>query len=236
MSSSLGEQVFNILNMKTLADRLKAALDQAGISQSELARTVGISRSAVSLWMHGSVAGIAGENLLRTAAALRVSPMWLSTGRGSMKAEKPEEIDLDDNPNYPAIRRVRLRLSAGISGYSADPVTEDHAPLFFSRNWYDRNGYKPEKLVAVEVPGASMEPGLYAGDWVVVNLADVTARDGGVFAINFDGELAIKRLFRDGQGWLAASDNPDKRLFRDRPLTESCFIIGKIVHKQSEKI
>ncbi|WP_429497297.1 XRE family transcriptional regulator [Robbsia andropogonis] len=236
MSSSLGQQVFNLLDMKTLADRLKAAIDQAGVSQSELARAVGISRSAVSLWMNGSVAGIAGENLLRTAAALRVSPMWLSTGRGSMKADKPEEIDLEGNPNYPAIRRVRLRLSAGISGYAADPVLEDHAPLVFSRGWYDRNGYKPEKLIAVEVTGASMEPGLYGGDWVVVNLADVTAKDGDVFAINFEGEATIKRLFRDPQGWIAASDNPDKRLFRDRLLTDRCFIVGKIVHKQSERI
>jgi len=44
-----------------------------GWSQSELARRVGVSRQAVSLWFrHGGLAGIRGAHLLRLAEALGV--------------------------------------------------------------------------------------------------------------------------------------------------------------------
>lgn len=81
-----------------------------------------------------------------------------------------------------------------------------------------------------------MEPGLYDGDWVVVNTADSTPRDGIAFALSYDGEVVVKRLFRSEETWVAASDNHDKRIYRDRPLNGDTFVIGRIVHKQSERI
>ncbi|UEP43169.1 MULTISPECIES: LexA family transcriptional regulator [Burkholderia] len=243
MSSNLTVQAFNLLNMKTLAERLKIALEHAkearpneSINQSELARRVGVTRGAVSLWFKGSTTSLEGENLVKAAQYLGVSPNWLATGRGRMIPSQAVEIPLDGNPDYPAIRRVNIKISAGITGYGIEPLEDDHAPIVFHRSWYDGNGYDPDKLVAIKVCGASMEPGLFDGDWVVVNTSDVTPRDGIVFALNYDGEVVIKRMFRSEGHWVAASDNQDKRIYRDRPLNGETSIIGRIVHKQSERI
>jgi phage repressor protein C with HTH and peptisase S24 domain len=222
--------------MKTLAERLRAALDESGMNQSELARRIGLTRGAVSLWLTGSTTSLAGDNLLNAAKTLGVSPNWLSTGRGRMKPTPTKEVSLDENPDYPAIRRVKIKLSAGVTGFGVEPLNEDHAPIVFARSWYETNGYRPESLIAIKVNGSSMETGLYDGDWVVINTDDVTPRNGIVFAVNYDGEPVIKRLFKTDGTWVAASDNPDKRLYRDMPLGEDTFIIGRVVHKQSERI
>ena len=236
MSSTLSEQAFSLLNMKTLAERLQIALDAAGIKQIELARRVGVTRGAVSLWFKGTTTSLEGENLLKAAQALAISPTWLATGRGKMKPASAKEIPLEDNPDYPAIKRVKIKISAGVTGFGVEPLTEEHAPIVFHKSWYEKNGYKPESLIAIKVSGASMEPGLFDGDWVVINTADTTPRDGSAFALNYDGEAVVKRLFRTDGQWVAASDNQDKRIYRDRPMNGDTFIIGRVVHKQSERI
>jgi phage repressor protein C with HTH and peptisase S24 domain len=222
--------------MKTLAERLRAALNESGMNQSELARRIGVTRGAVSFWLTGATTNLVGDNLLKAAKALHVSANWLSTGRGRMKLTPAKELSLEDNPDYPAIKRVKIKISAGVTGFGIEPLDEDHAPIVFSRSWYETNGYKPEHLIAIKVSGASMEPGMFDGDWVVVNTADVNPRDGVAFALNYDGEVVIKRIFRNDGTWVAASDNQDKRIYRDRPLNGDTFILGRVVHKQSERI
>lgn len=62
MSSSLNAQGVSLLYMKTLADRLRAALAEARMNQSELARRVGVTRGAVSFWLNSATTNLAGEN------------------------------------------------------------------------------------------------------------------------------------------------------------------------------
>lgn len=40
----------------------------------------------------------------------------------------PQLIDLDNNPDYPAIRRVHFALSAGVHGYAVEYEEEPTAP------------------------------------------------------------------------------------------------------------
>lgn len=81
-----------------------------------------------------------------------------------------------------------------------------------------------------------MEPGLYDGDTIVVNLADATPTDGSVFAVNYEGQCVVKRLKRDAGRWWLTSDNADKRFFPDKLCDENVSIIGRVVHRQSEHI
>ena len=224
----------------SLAQRLTNAMAIKGISQAELARACNVKPPSVHGWLSGKAKFLRGENLLLAAAALGVSQQWLATGEGAMQADAgsaPAAIDLDNNPDYPAIRRVRFRLSAGASGFSVDySHNEDGAPIVFQRGWYEARGLKPCKLFAVKVANGSMEPGLHDGDTVVVNTDSVTPKDGVVFAVNYEGEMVIKRLVRDGGQWWLASDNQDQRRYPRNICDEHSVLIGEIVHKQSERI
>lgn len=145
-------------------------------------------------------------------------------------------INLTDNPDFPAVRRVRFKLSAGASGFAVDYVDDDMAPIVFQRQWFERHGYTPSELLATKVANGSMEPGLYHGDTVIINTGDTNIVDGEVFAMNYEGELVIKRMVRDASQWWLASDNPDQRRYPRKVCNEDVFCLGKIVLKQSERI
>ncbi|TWI65388.1 peptidase S24-like protein [Pseudoduganella lurida] len=143
----------------------------------------------------------------------------------------------EDTPGIVQIRRVRLRLSAGIVGFAIDPDEEAGPPFNVEDDWIARNRFNPQDLIAIEVTGESMEPRLYRGDLVVVNTGDKQPADGQVFAVNYEGEAVVKRLSRDAGHWWLTSDNADQRRF-PRKLCDgvSCLIVGRVVLKKSENI
>lgn len=91
--------------MKTLAERLRHALDTAHpkrIKNIELANAVGVSPPSVSDWLTGKSKTMEGENLLRAARYLKVNPIWLATGVGAKGVGSPETTNVtfwdDDTP------------------------------------------------------------------------------------------------------------------------------------------
>jgi transcriptional regulator with XRE-family HTH domain len=68
------------------------AMISARVKPAELARRVGVSRGAVSLWLSGATKSIDGENLTRAAAALGVNPHWLASGEGHSDQKFPGHL------------------------------------------------------------------------------------------------------------------------------------------------
>lgn len=220
-------------------DRLAAAMAHAVVTTTQLSKELGISYQAVKAVIDGKSRGFGIENNSRAARILGVSGDWLATGEGRMKdvADRvAKEIELDNNPEYPAIRKVKFKLSAGASGFGVDYEGEDHQPIVFGKYWYEVNKLRPEALFAVRVANGSMEPGLHNGDIVVVNTLSMQPKDGTVFAINYEGEMVIKRLIRDEGDWWLHSDNPDQVRYKRKRMHEDCFLIGEVIQKQSMKI
>lgn len=214
--------------------RLKEARKHGGFTQVQLAKKVGISQSTVAELERS---GNGSSHVAVIAAVCRVSPLWLASGTGAMlDGIAKQAIDLENNPDYPAIRRVRFKLSAGASGFGVDYADDLGPPIVFQKDWYSSKGLVPEKLFATKVINGSMEPGLFDGDTVVVNTAQTEPRDGVVFAVNYEGEMVIKRLMRDDGQWWLTSDNPDQRRYPRKVCHEGVRLIGEIVHKQSERI
>ena len=198
-----------------------------------LARRLGETEQTVTNW--GS-RGVSKQGAMKAQAEFGVSANWLLTGIGPKfvtGGEEPALIDLDNNPEYPAIRRVRFKLSAGASGYGVEYREDEGSPIVFQRDWYASKGFKPGKLFAVRVTNHSMEPKYHDGDTVVVNTESKAPKDGIAFAVNYEGELVIKRLIRDAGQWWLSSDNPDQRKYPRKVCDENCEIIGEIVLIQS---
>lgn len=225
--------------------RLKTARKHAGLSQASLADKVKVSQANISKLELGVASG--SEFTVQIAEACGVNPHWLATGEGQMQPPllarqtspeyKVEPISLVDNPEYPSIRRVNLKLSAGIVGFSIEHDVEDKSPIVMQRQWFESRGYNPAKLLATGLKGDSMSPGMNDGDTIVINTEDTTPVDGIVFAINYEGEMLVKRMVRDAGTWWLSSDNPDQRKYPRKQCTgDLCLIIGRIVHKQSEVI
>lgn len=134
------------------------------------------------------------------------------------------------------IKKVKLRLSAGIMGFQVEPETYDGTTLTVPTAWVQRRGYDPERLIAIRVKGESMEPTLYEDDLVIVNTADTRPIDGQVYAVNYEGEAVIKRLTRDMGRWWLTSDNSDQRKYHRKSCEgNECIIVGRVVKRESER-
>lgn len=217
-----------------LKEWVRAARAHKGWTQTQLGEAVGRTKANVGHWETGKHAPSV-EQMAQISLATGY-PLPQMGAAAPTQATVPQTIDLENNPDYPAIRRVRFKLSAGASGFGVEYRSEDGAPIVFQKAWFERNGYRPDRLFAVRIGNGSMEPGLYDGDTVVVNTAQTDPKDGVVFAVNYEGEMVIKRLVRDGGQWWLSSDNPDQRRYPRKVCDEHSRIIGEIVHKQSERI
>ena len=80
-----------------LAQRIKAARDAAGLSQSEVARRLGLRPSAVNHMESGRTKSLKAETILTLAQCLSVSAYWLETGHGSPSPDNrltPDESEV----------------------------------------------------------------------------------------------------------------------------------------------
>lgn len=154
-----------------------------------------------------------------------------------LSTSSSKEIDIENNLDYPAVQKVRIKVSAGITGYGIDSYEDDGSMIVFKAEWYRENKFNPDKLIALTVSGDSMIPTLYDGDTVVINTADTNLKDGEVFVFNLDGEVVIKRAVRDSGQWWLDSDNKNNTRFTRKSCPDGiCIPIGKVVQKQSMRI
>ncbi len=219
-------------------DKLRLIEKEAG-SATNAASLLGMSIAQFSNLRDGAKdsktgrpRGMRKETARRIEEAAGKPAGWLDQPQGTSLTEIP----LDANPDYPAIRRVVFKLSAGASGFGVEYPQDEGAPIVFQREWFESRGYRPARLFAVRVANGSMEPGLNDGDTVVVDTDDTQPRDGVAFAINYEGELVVKRLVRDAGQWWLSSDNPNQAVYPRKVCDERSVILGRIVHKQSERI
>jgi phage repressor protein C with HTH and peptisase S24 domain len=240
------------MELKTMiANWIKETRKDAGLSGEalgtklafELGTARGHTKANISHWeteKHGpslqqllAIAKITGKSLpaaiidgLRGTDPTQLLP-------GAMRVVVPEAND----DSFVQVPMVKLRLSAGVTGFQTEPEQHDGGTVGMRRDWVERKGLNPAKLIAILVKGESMEPTLYEDDIVVINTADRKPAVGEVFAVNFNGEPVVKRMQKDGGRWWLASDNPDQRTYYRRACEgDSCLIIGRVVRKESDRI
>lgn len=185
MPSKLYNQAVNLLNMSTLQDRLKEALADAGISQSELARRVKTTRGAVSFWFTGATRELTAENLVLAASALSVNPVWLATGKGPKTQDAASSSpDFDNNVAPASIGSRRIPL---INYVQAGELTEIGAAFSGEALEYLLTDMQlSDHAFALEIAGNSMYPEFKPGDRIIVDQEVcpqpgdfVVARNGG---------------------------------------------------------
>lgn len=111
-----------------ISERLKIAMQAAGVTQAELARRCNVKPPSVNGWLNGKAKFLRGENLLAAAKALNVSQHWLATGQGEMTA-----IDTNVSSSTVGDRRIPL-----INYVQAGKLTEvaDISEIAGTTEWF----------------------------------------------------------------------------------------------------
>lgn len=172
----------------SLAKRIKQALKDAGISKSDLARAVGVSPSAVTQWENGDTKVLDGDNLLKAARALSVSPEWLGSGKG------------DKTTNWslgPDIRAKVPLISWTTAGIWND--VQDPFPPGGAEEWIETTATVSPAAFALRVVGDSMEPKIPDGSIVIIDPQAPYGHGKIVLAKRTtDQQATLKQLWYDG--------------------------------------
>lgn len=81
--------------MSTLSERVKDSMNAMDLSQSALAKLVGVSQPTINDLLHGRIEK--PRFILPLANALKTTPEWLLYGEGKKTAELPQKYD---NANF----------------------------------------------------------------------------------------------------------------------------------------
>lgn len=227
------------ITKEIIADRIKLVQEENGINQVTLAKLSGISQSQISKIIRKvHLADVI--TLAKIALALDVSLEWLLTGKGSKYADEKEFLiqNTKSIKNAYRIKKLTKTAEAGITSFDVSQISDNEEneenPIFRNLNWLQQRGFKPQNLVALTIRGDSMQPGLFEGDTVIVNLDDREFLSGHVFALLHEGNLVVKRLKRKSNSYWLCSDNENDPRFHDEQFNETTKIVGKAIQKICE--
>lgn len=230
----------------SLQERIrKLFADHPDKKPAHLARALGVSRAAVSRWMSGAVAEISSENAFAVGKFFGVNPEWVATGKGKILVKTDIQVSSnavwqggfslwdnatplgEDEVAVPFFREVELSAGSG-----RHEVLENHGlNLRFAKSTLRKQGVPPGAARCVTISGNSMEPVLPDGATVGVDTSKTKIEDGKMFAIDHDGYLRVKVLYKmPGGGIRLRSFNfdewPDESYLADQ--ATNIRILGKV--------
>lgn len=186
------------LSPEAIAVRLASAMQEEGVSNTDLADACDVTPQAITGWL--KTGKIARDKIALAARAIRRSTDWLLTGHG------PETASIESE--YEFIPRYDVRAAAGAGAENEYEAIDKH--LAFRRDWLQEKGLKAQDLKLIVAAGESMEPHIYDGDILLVDTSDrFETRDRRIYALNIGGKTRVKRLSIRYDGALVIrSDNP----------------------------
>lgn len=196
-----------------LKDRLKQARKQAGLTQADTARRVGLAQGTYSALERGESKSTA--KVVQIAELFGVNPHWLATGEGTPTQPKKDDQQLKQvNPTRfaPVINMVQAGnfTEVGHDCYSEElPVMGDYP--------------EDDVLYWLELDGNSMKNDFFAGDLVLINASRQPAPGNFVVAVKLNENAATFKKYRpkgfDENGveyWHLIPSNPEYPIIDSR--------------------
>lgn len=190
-------------------------------SQSELARTLGIHRSAITQAKRKNA--VPEKWALKLARMFDLNPTWLFSGKGQKRMSDHFIKDM----GFIRIAKVKARLCAGSGSFeTGDDIEAYH---LFPSSWLRSKGCS-DQMVLMDIFGASMEPEIKDGDTILVDQSQKDILAGAVYAVGIDDTIMVKRLEKRPGKLALISENPkyDPILLAGREMNK-IRIIGRVV-------
>lgn len=236
------------MHKRTVSKVLKELLARDGITPTELHRRTEVPQSTISRILSEKIADPADKHIAKIAEYFRVSTDQL---RGRQDLDDPalkakpvesnaeilgsfdvwdDETALDDDEVcVPFLKEVEFSAGSGKT-----MVEQSHQQkLRFGKLTLRRQNVQPSEAVCVTVSGNSMEPVLPDKSTVGVDRGTTTIVDGKMYAINHDGQLRVKMLYRlPGGGVRMRSYNrdehPDEEYSAQDMIDKQIIVVGKV--------
>ncbi len=167
--------------------RLKSLREQRKLTQSEVAKIIGVKRSTYTRWEVGT--SDPKNYLDKLADFYKVSMDYLDSGK-----ERAEKTNNPDVVRVPVLGRV----AAGIPIEAIQEV-DDWEEIYHP-------GAGDDKFFALRIHGQSMEPRLYEGDTVIIRKQDYF-NDGDMCVVLVETAATVKLVQKHPDGILLRGYN-----------------------------
>lgn len=217
-------------DMPTVGERIEERLNKLGMSQSELARRVGIKQPTIHALIRGNNTG--SKHLHRIAAELETSPAWLvgESEDDSPVTFAPSALEaLTEKLDLAIVPELEIGYSMG-AGATIFEQYEQKGVVPFQRAWLRSmmRGSISDLFVA-RGEGDSMQPTILDGDIVLIDTAqkDIRQQDR-IWAVAYGDLGMVKRVRRRPNGsYLLLSDNATVPPVECAD--EEMYVIGRVI-------
>ena len=172
----------------TFARRLREGLDVRGMTQAELAKRSGISKSSISRYLKGDWEGKQSA-VYELAKSLGVTEAWLMGYDVPMESDTAPAVPPGFEPLPKMVKRPLVGTIACGEPITAEENIEDYVDV-------------PEDAhcdFCLRCKGDSMiDAGIHDGDVVYIHIQP-EVENGQIAAVRIDGEATLKRVFWDEQ-------------------------------------
>ena len=194
-----------------IPERLRERIEACGTSQSELARKVGVSQSAIGKLAMGE--SYTSRYLRHIARELRTTEDYLTGATDDPDEGAPAPPTAEQIAEYlgmTLIPEIDLHFALGGGSYTDGPVSTALVP--YRTDWLDRiTRGNVADVFLTRGDGDSMMPTILDDDDVIVNQSDrIITKQDRIWALGYGDLVAIKRVRRMANGqFLLMSDNPN---------------------------
>jgi len=209
------------------AVRLELALDEAGLSQTDLANKIDVVQSTISKIIDGSTKR--SRYLPQIAKVLGKDVNWLAGTEPS-----------DKNP--PTINKNLLRINKNLFVLVPKYEIKNNRPTENSNESITSEGtfmiastYLPQNIDSnalqfIEEPERAMQPDIKQGSIVTFNSQDITVKNGDIFVIRIGETVCSRILFSQPNGdILIRAKEPDFPDYVVKPQDSTFTVLGKVV-------
>ncbi|AUW59424.1 hypothetical protein C1T17_16350 [Sphingobium sp. SCG-1] len=211
-----------------ISDRLQQLMVQRGLSQSELARRVGLTQQSIGKLVRGESAGSA--HLHKIARILQTTAAYLA-GETDDPAEgaviPPTKEEIAEQLGLVEIEEIDLSIGMGAS--YLDEAAVQTVSRWMPEDWVRQFTDAPASMLTIARPvGDSMYPTINDRDIVLIDrsLRHID-RQEGIWALSYGGLGTIKRVraMPDGS-YKLMGDNASIR--EETAVDGEMFVIGRV--------
>ncbi len=221
-----------------IGKRIDDLVKKSPLNNREISELVGVSKVTVGKWRKGETEPTA-TNVVRLAEVLNSSVEFITQGDLPKEVQdllnqcsSPQTATEEDNAHRIGIDfyDVHACCGDGDSIFEYEPLKEK---LFFKPDFFKKRNLKEKHCVMMYAKNDSMEYYICDGDAVMIDKSANNVKDGQVYAVWFEGELMIKRIFKNGNGELTLT--ADNKKYRDKEINQdngdTFRIIGEVVYR-----
>jgi phage repressor protein C with HTH and peptisase S24 domain len=244
----MSDQTISAADGRSIVERLMEVYGCQSLPELALAMLENLS--TVKGWKHRGSVPL--EHCARTAIATGCSLDWLVLGQGQMQKRTKPESGFETKPrvqeatgeygdlvnikrggrevSFVLVPRYGAVASAGPGRVAGEAAETALGEIAFEAAWMRAAfGRAGSGFALLDVRGTSMEPTLWDGETILVDLQSTEVVSGGLYVLRDGEDVLVKRLQRMiGGGVEVVSDNPN---FRSQAVAdpEQLTVIGRVV-------